>query len=278
MRLPSHARDRRGFTLVELTITIVIILILATIALSIGNRVLRKSEADETKSAIEIAASALHEWAETKGRQPSYGSHSTGWTYSLTNMSDPSIYQYDVMIPDALSGATDPQTLLASRELELQQAVREAAYQVWGQVQDQEAGRAILAKINSELLKRDDTGGIGSLCLYDAWDHPVMVVHAGRKWRTGGASEGYNDSESSADGRWRDEDGTIRTFEERLVGPARNGRLYLVSAGPDGRFGNVDYLVGAGEDFPPPDDPTFIQRPEFQHTLDNIYSYEVKTW
>ena len=39
----TSRQSHRGFTLIELTVTIVVILILASIALSIGNRVLQLS-------------------------------------------------------------------------------------------------------------------------------------------------------------------------------------------------------------------------------------------
>ncbi|MCH2133736.1 MAG: prepilin-type N-terminal cleavage/methylation domain-containing protein [Phycisphaerales bacterium] len=269
---------RRGFTLIELTITIVVILILATIALSIGNRVLRKSEADETRSALEIGATALHEWTETAGRQPTYGTTSSNWSYLLTGMNDSSAYQYDFTIPEPLAGGTDVGTLLGSRERELHEAVEELGHQVWGRLKGNDAARNIMAKIDDDLLRAEEEGDSSVLCLHDSWGVPVMVVFPGRKWRTDGAAEGYNDAEDSSQGLWRDEDGTIRTFEERMVGPARNGRVYLVSAGPDGRFGNLDYSAVAGGDFPPADEPDFVERPEYQHTLDNIYSYEVRTW
>ena len=71
-----NRRQRLGFTLIELTVTIVIILILATISLSIGNRVLRKGEVDETVSAMKIGSAALHEFSQSRGRPLQHGSSS----------------------------------------------------------------------------------------------------------------------------------------------------------------------------------------------------------
>ncbi|MEE2908563.1 MAG: type II secretion system protein [Planctomycetota bacterium] len=269
-RLVSH----RGFTLIELTITIVVILILATVALSIGNRVLRKSEADETRAAIEIAATAMHEWSESMGRQPTYGTTDSSWSYIRSGMDD---WRYDITIPLDFHGQADVNSLLASRESQLHEAVEELGRRYWEKLQSIEATRAVMVKIDDELLKAEENNGVLQQCLHDSWGTPVMVVFPGRKWRTEGATQKYNDQENTSNGCWRDADGTIRTFEERLQGPARNGRAYLVSAGPDGRFGNLDYSTGNGETFPP-NDPAFVQRAEYQHTLDNIYSYEVRTW
>ena len=186
--------------------------------------------------------------------------------------------RYDIDIPSTFVGTTSVESLLASREQQLHEAVKALSYAVWGRLHDNQSARSVLAKIDAELLRNEQEDGQGPVCLYDAWDNPVLVVFPGRKWRTGGASVGYDDAEDADNGCWRDQDGTIRTFEERLQGPARNGRAYLVSAGPDGRFGNIDFMTGAGESFPPVDDPDFVNRPEYQHTLDNIYSYEVRTW
>lgn len=270
--------SRRGFTLIELTVTIVVILILATIALSVGNRVLRKSEGDETRAALAIAATALHEWSESAGRQPTYGTTDSSWPYLLTGMDDSANWRYDIDIPPTFVGTASVESLLASRENTLHEAVEELGRMTWRRMQEDEAARAIMAKIDDDLMLSETENNVRYMCLHDAWETPVMVVFPGRKWRTGGASAGYDDAEDADNGCWRDQDGTIRTFEERLQGPARNGRAYLVSAGPDGRFGNIDFMTGAGESFPPVDDPDFVNRPEYQHTLDNIYSYEVRTW
>jgi len=275
----TSRQSHRGFTLIELTVTIVVILILASIALSIGNRVLRKSEADETLAAMEVAATAMHEWLESMGRQPRYGTFDTGWSYMLAGMNDPAaLPPYDVTIPEDLVGDTQVETLLALRERKLQESVEALGQQFWNRMQAVESTRAVMAKIDADLMLREEVDGSGRQCLHDAWGNPVMIVFPGRKWRTDGASSQYNDEENAGNGCWRDDDGTIRTFEERLQGPARNGRPYLVSAGPDGRFGNVDFNIASGEPFPPEDDADFLQRDEYQHTLDNIYSYEVRTW
>ena len=268
----------RGFTLIELTITIVVILILATIALSVGNRVLRKSEADETVAAMEIATTAMHEWSESMGRHPTYGTTESNWSYMLSGMDDPDAWRYDITIPGDLAGSTDTSTLLAAREQQLHESVEELGHQFWKKMQAVESTRAVMAKIDADILRSEEEGGVRFQCLEDSWGTPIMVVFPGRKWRTDGASSEYNDAEDAGNGCWRDNDGTVRTFEERLQGPARNGRPYLVSAGPDGRFGNVDFSVGTGETFPPDGDDAFLQRSEYQHTLDNIYSYEVRTW
>lgn len=271
-------RQRRAFTLIELTVTIVIILILATISLSIGNRVLRKGETDETISAMKIGAAALHEFSESRGRQLSYGTTDADWPYLLEGMSDSSAWKWDITIPADMLNNTDIDSLLAAREKQLHENVEAIGRQVWQRLQGHDASRRTLSKINEELLLAEAGDGGNIPCLHDSWGNPILVVLPGRKWRTDGASDVYRDQEDAANGSWRDRDGTTRTFEERLQGPAINGRAYLVSAGPDGLFGNLDYAVGASEAFPPEADSEFVNRPEYQRTLDNIYSYEVRTW
>ena len=269
---------RRGFTLIELTITILVILILATIALSVGNQVLRKSEADETISAMKVAASALHEWQENLGRPITYGTTSADWPYLLSGMDDATVWRYDVQIPGDLTGTESVDSLLDRRERDLHEAVETLGRDVWSKVRSHAASRDILAKIGDDLLLAEEEDGVVLSCLHDSWGTPVMVVFPGRSWRTDGNGASYNDAEDASVRSWRDADATIRTFEEQLQGPARSGRVYLVSAGPDGRFGNLDFSTSSGETFPPEDDPEFVQRPEYQHALDNIYSYEVRTW
>ena len=273
-----NRRQRLGFTLIELTVTIVIILILATISLSIGNRVLRKGEVDETVSAMKIGSAALHEFSQSRGRPLLYGTYQGDWPYLLEGMSDASTWKWDIIIPDGMLNADGVDSLLAAREKNLHENVKDIGRQVWRRLQGHDASRSTLSKIDEELLRPEVQDGETIPCLYDAWGNPILVVLPGRKWRTDGASEQYNDKQDTASGSWRDSDGTIRTFEERLQGPAINGRVYLVSAGPDGLFGNLDYAVAASESFPPENDEEFVNRPEYQRTLDNIYSYEVRTW
>tara|TARA_Y100000589_G_scaffold273535_1_gene267003 strand:+ start:435 stop:1262 length:828 start_codon:yes stop_codon:yes gene_type:complete len=271
-------RQGRGFTLIELTVTIVIILILATISLSIGNRVLRKGETDETISAMKIGAAALHEFAESRGRQLSYGTTQQNWPYLLQGMSDSSAWKWDIVIPSDMVNGDNVEALLAAREKTLHENVEAIGRQVWTRLQGHDASRKTMSKINEDLMLGEIENGQTVPCLHDSWGNPILVVLPGRKWRTDGASDVYNDQEDASNSSWRDRDGTVRTFEERLQGPAINGRAYLVSAGPDGLFGNLDYAVSASESFPPEGDEGFVNRPEYQRTLDNIYSYEVRTW
>jgi prepilin-type N-terminal cleavage/methylation domain-containing protein len=273
-----NRRHRPGFTLIELTVTIVIILILATISLSIGSRVLRKGETDETFSAMKIGAAALHEFSQSRGRPLSYGTTQGDWPYLLAGMSDESTWNWDIIIPSDMVTADGVDSLLAAREKTLHENVEDIGRQVWQRLQGHEASRRTLSKIDEDLLLSEAQGGQNIPCLHDSWGNPILIVLPGRKWRTDGASELYNDKEDLSSGSWRDSDGTVRTFEERLQGPAINGRIYLVSAGPDGLFGNLDYAVSASESFPPESDEQFVNRPEYQRTLDNIYSYEVRTW
>jgi hypothetical protein len=193
-------------------------------------------------------------------------------------MNDASAWKWDITIPGDMTSNSNVDSLLASREKNLHENVEQIGQQVWGRLKGHEASRQTMSKINEELMKAEQEGGQVLPCLHDSWGNPILVVLPGRKWQTNGATASYNDKEDSNAGSWRDRDGTTRTFEERLQGPAINGRIYLVSAGPDGLFGNLDYIVSASESFPPDGEPEFVNRPEYQRTLDNIYSYEVRTW
>ena len=101
----------------------------------------------------------------------------------------------------------------------------------------------------------------------DAWGNPLLVVLPGRSWSDRGDGAAFGNQKR------QDEDQTIRTKEEQMLGSALQNRAYFVSAGPDGKFGNLrnDKRLVDGY-VPDPDDDGY------KEALDNIYSYEVRTW
>ena len=89
----------------------------------------------------------------------------------------------------------------------------------------------------------------GSLTILDAWGTPIYATHPGRS---------YDPNLFEADPNYYkppDPDGTIRTYNEREYGVARNREVCFVSAGPDRRFGHLQA------------DP--------QGSEDNLYSYPI---
>ena len=107
----------------------------------------------------------------------------------------------------------------------------------------------------------------------DPWGQQVVIVFPGRRAYEEDRDDDYDapiPGESTTDGFAPDypivvdSDGTIRTPFEQKYGICRNQRALLVSAGPDGKFGNRFADPTAGGD----------EQKAFEQSADNIYSYE----
>lgn len=231
-------RPARGFSLVELTVVIGIVVLLAGLTLSAGTAVVRNAEHRATATALTQLDAAVREWELLADRKLSW------WEYNDA----PDRY-------DASDVHSDTSDVLIITEI-LDVVTRNAA------------SRDLIAHIDPDLVYRyeDDTAPwlsnpmemsevndrfVGSLTVLDAWGTPVYATHPGRPWT---AADGQQD------GLERDPDGTIRTLNEQRYGTAPNRRIVFVSAGPDQRF-------GLPAEFYPPDMQAMREA-----RLDNIYS------
>lgn len=212
---------RRAFTLVEMTIVIGIIVLLAALTLAVSVAVVEGAEVRQTKSTIRLLDEAIHEWEAMADRQVTYGipNQPPGSSYEI-QMPDP--HDHDL----ALLRTSELLTII-SRSAPIKQ---------------------ILSNINADFVEQyqdpyDPT--ITRMRLRDAWGEPIVAVFPGRKWVPG-------------DTYFKDADGTIRTPLEEICGGAANRQICFVSAGPDGRFGNLSMDV---------DDP------DFELAQDNVSSY-----
>lgn len=106
--------------------------------------------------------------------------------------------------------------------------------------------KELLAQVPPDRAKQE-TGPPVSVRVLDAWDNQILAIFPGRKWVSGDAGS-------------RDVDGSIRTAHENIYGVAVSGKVYFVSAGPDGKFGSLDPGATAQE---------------LSEASDNIASYEV---
>ncbi len=284
-RHTMHASHRRAFTLVEVMAAIVIIAILAVITLSVGSALIERTERRRTEDMLNILDAAILEYENAVGRQLSYGQDD----YPLGN-ADAGVFDayqgsaYDIKylpgtvgFPDPLDGGFPTGAVPESGANGYRRRLGgENPYGMWRVLTRKllavESCRNILVNADPDLIEALGTVGTNDVVesyFKDAWGSPILVVFPGR--------DIYPDLDGmpgdGADITLRDEDGTIRTRAERILGPARNKRVYFVSAGPDRRFGDLEYQVQAGETWDP--DRTAV---EMRRTDDNIYSYEVRTW
>jgi len=268
----------RGFTMIELMVSIVIVAILAALTLSIGSAVLESSEKRRTHDMLSLLDAAVLEYEQTMGRPITYGdngkplgSHEYDIDVAVYNQSHQSgIGFLEDWSVDA-DGFFNWETAVAER------AGRRLMVKLLDRLERVESCRSMLARIEPDFWERMGSGSDpDNLYLLDSWGRPVTVVFAGRDWYDRSPrNSGLNDFEDAADDETirKDADGTIRTFEERAFGPALNGRLYFMSAGPDQRYGWLGHHTPIGQYFVPDQDDT-----RYRRTQDNLYSYEVRQW
>ncbi|MEE2908215.1 MAG: type II secretion system protein [Planctomycetota bacterium] len=288
-----------GWTLVELMVAILIISILAGLSLSVGSAILASSDTRRTEDLLTLLNAATQEYAHVEGREPTYGIN--GYPVASVDVFRGSQYDIDLGITLLSQGGCDDCAGGLGQRLDYRldpvsvgfPTETQLACSQWTQVEgctggghavyegigawfmlmlnERTASRSILASIEPDLLLYVEVnvpvdGGdeeFHSFMPVDAWGNPVLVVLPGHG-RDGADTFGYPR---------KDADGTVRTKEEHVLGPALRSRAYFVSAGPDGKYGNIEYDQSLGENFDPnASDEAFLQ------SKDNIYSYEVASW
>lgn len=194
------SRHARGFTVVELIITIGLIVLLVGLTVAVTSAFSRKSEVGQTEDMIRLLDMAVLEWEQAAERPLTLGDPGTGFTFDIDETEEPAVQ----------------------------------ASQLVTRIGNTAGVREILAQIDTNFLQRDVTdidgdGDVDEKIIRDAWDNLVYVIHPGR---IANAAPPFNDVLADAD-----QDRTIRTMWEDEYGVALNVRLFFVSAGPDGRFG-----------------------------------------
>ncbi|NQX90446.1 MAG: hypothetical protein HRT77_17535 [Halioglobus sp.] len=246
--------------MIELVVVVAIIVLLVGMTVSVGVNVVEKSEVRQTQNIIQLLDTAVQEWELAADRKLSYGMDGQGHSFA-----DPRA-TYDVqsssphvlMLPDLLatvSGSPAAKRIIASIDPDrVYRFDTTAPMPRWlgGDDPDDPDGRALNASLFYGTGTYNDGQPLsGLLTVFDAWGNPLRVVHPGVV-----VPIAY----SGSSGYTIDTDGTLRTDNENVYGVAMSRQICFVSAGPDGKFGDVSE---------PPDTRLFKQ------TLDNIYSYRL---
>ena len=210
-------RPAKGFSLVELTVVIGLIVLLAGLTLSGSAAVLRHSERRQSRTVLAQLDAAITEWELQADRKLTW-----------LQLPPDSFADYDAR--DLHS--TTPEVLIITEIFDV--VMRSATV------------REMIAGIDPEFVYHynDDSAPwldeplekghvndrfLGSVTVLDAWGTPIYATHPGRLWIDGDAVGPYSLE--------RDQDGTIQTYNEENYGIAPNRRIVFVSAGPDGLFG-----------------------------------------
>lgn len=201
-RMRRGSSLRRGFSLLELTIVIGIIVLLAALVLAVGTGLLTQSDARETRAGMELLQTSIDEWEQSTGRSFTYG----------TDGQPVSSARYDIQ--ENLADGLILEQLLSENYLG-----------------GAEGSRTILARIDRNLLRVRPGTNPPRTQMVDTWENPIVVVFPGRLLRPGSLDAGPDSQIAKLDG-------TIVTDQEKRLGICRNRRLLLVSAGPDGLLGD----------------------------------------
>ena len=255
-------RHRRGFTLVELVVTIGIIILLAALTLSVSVAVVEGSEVRQTETTIRLLDTAIKQWELSSDRKVGWGTFNEPQSGDRYDMEDgtPHVLLISELL-DAVGRSSEIRQTIARIDPDFVHQYDSTAGAVpsWLARTDPDDPDPNVADALGDF---ENTDWDGSLAVLDAWDLPIRVVHPGRLW----------DDVVYADdvGEEPHEDGTIRlelnygsgTYGvEQFYGIARNREILFVSAGPDGKFGNLSVDPVAEPDL-------------FEQTKDNLYSYE----
>lgn len=268
---PSHRR--RGFTLIEVLVVIGIILLLVALTVTVGTGMLRQSEVRETENTIRLLDIALQEWESTAGRQLLYG---------LDNEPCPSGPEERYELQQV--GETNNVTHGFSWPNE-NAAFNDALYttdRLWAVISRTSNVKDVIARVSPDYVQgqldvdmhTDDALRVSSgesthptFRFLDAWDREIIAVFPGRPHDR--LCEGNNYTVPGMGGQNRpDNDGTIRTPFENRYGAATDRRIYFVSAGPSGVFGNLHLGTPSGS-------LSQDQQEDIRDAEDNIYSYPV---
>lgn len=210
MRARFRAGPSRGFTLVELVVTMGIVSVLAGLAIAAIGVAVRATEVQRSRTTLQLLDAATAAWEESAGR-------------SMLRVPGP-------------GGELEPSTPYVLVLSEVIRALERAP-----------AARAVVARIDPDRLHRYDDDDLvdppawirsydeefvlpqflGEATVLDAWGSPIYATHPGSVVLDA-----------------PDIDGTERTPNEDDFGAAAARRICFISAGPDRLFGIASEFPG----------------------------------
>jgi prepilin-type N-terminal cleavage/methylation domain-containing protein len=216
-------RARRAFTLIELVVVLAVILVLVSLVLAVSSILIKRSEVQQTESAMAILSAAVDEFEQARARPMTYGTRN-----------QPSGARYDIP------------------ELNLNYA--HVILFVLDRLATHGPSRDMIAKIDDQLFRTASTqipsptggypptefwwGPLPRMELVDPWDTRIAVIFPGRPWVQGD------------DPNLKDLDGTIRTGDEQGNTPCVNRKIRFISSGPDRQYGTADDIESYSERVP----------------------------
>jgi prepilin-type N-terminal cleavage/methylation domain-containing protein len=212
----GRRRASSGFTIIEMVVVIAVILVLVALTVTVGVSVLRRAEVRDTETVVRLLDEALAEWQVQAGRQLRYGRENEpcnrGERYELRQR---------------LAAGDSPS------EADMLEEMHETTDDLISLMMRVDVVKDFIARIDPRFVEWNEEDEVHHF--RDAWDGDIFAVLAGRPYDANCAPS----SDGGTSGYWRDPDGTIRTPFENWFGVAADRRIFFVSAGPSGRFGNL---------------------------------------
>ena len=232
----TRTRPAAGFSLLELTIVIGIILLLAALVVAVSTAVIAANEKRNTQNTLAVLDAAIKEWERQVDRPVSF-QNATGETGAWDIVLDPTIASLG--IPAAVTQYNGTGDLQKHRRRTV------ALIELLARQPDVET---VLARLPEDTFRRVRTATTpvqfsNAKEAIDAWGNPIIAIFPGRAFRTGDTGNA-------------DLDGSIRTVSENASPrTCQNRQVLFVSAGPDGAFTDNGSTAGVDE------------------SADNLYSY-----
>lgn len=260
----AHRGARRSFTLVEMVVTIGIIVVLAGLTVSATVALVERSEIRQTENVLRLLDTAVQEWEAEADRKLTWGvwDPGSGRTYDMYD-AVPHVYT----VSEALFRINKSESVrLIVGQIDPDLVFRYDTSQdapPWIRSPDPDdpdlqSGEAMRWYGEPEGLNQRPITGM--LAVLDAWGTPIRAVHPGRAWVAAADEIEVRDDDGTISVRLElDNDETTYGAEE-FYGVVRAQRILLVSAGPDGKFGNLEEAADSAR---------------HDEIHDNIYSYTV---
>jgi type II secretory pathway pseudopilin PulG len=208
---------RRGLTLVEMLVVIGLVVFLTGLSFTVGTAALEHAQRRQTQRALQLLDLAVQEWELAADRSLRWwDSHDdrSSWPRAEVHADTAEVLIITEML-GTLVRNDSARRIVRQIDPDQVHAYEPGVYPVW------------IAR--PEERQQQDERFAGDLTVLDAWGTPIYATHPGRLWRPTDAQGPHP--------RARDEDGTIRTYNEMRYGVAANRTVNFVSAGPDRQFG-----------------------------------------